>query len=79
MSMHQLEIVVDALARVATQTSEQTRAMQSTLDLLSRRNTNESGLWARLLSKPEIFKPKDRDEELSLFPEWQWQSNSMCE
>ena len=73
MSTHQLEIVVDALARVATQTSEQTRAMQSTLDLLSRRNTSESGLWARLLSKPEIFKPKDRDEGLSLFPEWQWQ------
>ena len=79
MSMHQLEIVVDALARVATQTSEQTRAMQSTLDLLSRRNTNESGLWARLLSKPEIFKPKDRDEELSFFLNGSGSSNSMRE
>ena len=30
-------------------------------------------MWSKVLSKPDIFRPKDREEELTQFPEWSWQ------
>ena len=69
----QLEVVVDLLSRAVLQSADQTRQMSATLDILSRRNTNESGMWSRLIAKPDVFKPKDREEELSQFTEWSWQ------
>ena len=69
----QLEVVVDLLSRAVLQSADQTRQMSATLDILSRRNTNESGMWSRVIAKPDVFKPKDREEELSQFTEWSWQ------
>ena len=73
MSQHQLEMVVDMLARVATTSASQQTQMKETLDMLARRNTSETGMWSRFVGKPDIFHPKDREEELSQFPEWAWQ------
>ena len=29
-------------------------------------------MWSRVIARPDIFKPKDREEELSQFPDWSW-------
>ena len=63
---------MDLLTRIVAQGAEQTRHVQETLDVLARRNVNESGMWSRLVNKPDQFRPKDRDEELSQLPEWSW-------
>ncbi|CAE7834903.1 RE2 [Symbiodinium sp. CCMP2592] len=60
------------------QSAENSQQMKETLEALTRRTLNESGstqsgMWSRVINKPDVFKPKDREEELSQFSEWSWQ------
>ena len=49
------------------------RAQQATLQQLADRSTGDNTqVWSKVLPKPEQFKPKNREDELSMWPEWQW-------
>ena len=59
----QLEQVITELHGFAAATSK-------TLERLSEPKEPHEGIDARTLQKPEVWKPKDHDEELTQWPEW---------
>ena len=59
----QLEQVITELHGFAAVTSK-------TLERLSEPKEPHEGIDARTLQKPEVWKPKDHDEELTQWPEW---------
>ncbi|CAE7728347.1 RE2 [Symbiodinium sp. CCMP2592] len=77
-SQQPFERVLEMLTASVLQSAENSQQMKETLEALTRRTLNESGstqsgMWSRVISKPDVFKPKDREEELSQFSEWSWQ------
>jgi len=57
--------VIDAIGQLL-------QAHNHTMQQLAERAPESSQLWSKIIPKPETFKPKTRDEELQLWPEFQW-------
>ncbi|CAE6963910.1 unnamed protein product [Symbiodinium sp. CCMP2592] len=77
-SQQPFERVLEMLTASVLQSAENSQHMKETLDALTRRtltdsSSTQSGVWSRVIGKPDVFKPKDREEELSQFSEWSWQ------
>ena len=58
------------LEQVITELHSFAQSTLRTLEKLSEPKEPQEGIDARTLQKPEVWKPKDHDKELTQWPEW---------
>ena len=65
--------MLEMMGQMLLTNQEQTRALTRWVEALGQRSTgSDSNTWTRLLPRPEVFKPQNREDEISQFGEWKW-------
>ena len=72
--MEQVTNMIAGLGALVAQGQEQTRAVMNAFQGVSSHLSQDrkAQSWSRHLPRPEVFKPKDREEELTMWQDWAW-------
>ena len=60
-----------AVQAMSVEQERQAASLREAVTNMGSRNTSGTQ-WSKLLQRPEVFRPKDREEELTLWYEWAW-------